>query len=320
MSIDASSVDNGWTPPHWAVFAFETLGFAASLVAMRLHPPRLPPRPRVRLPMLLLWARAAAWASLSAALFRHLTLVGPLALRKYTVWNALLQWVYYASCLGGQAHELIDRMEPAGAGEAIALTSRDSRTWNDGSTAAGFSGGGEPLPVWTAPQLQGPLLAVVLPNAMVISGVTWLVLYPRLPDEQQLHLLSPHSLVEHGGSCLLLIAEASLLRAELAPHPEAALTLVFAFGLWHEVWHAATAETIYPFMSYDDPGAPLRSAALALTHLVTHLVICRASRCGTRCGSNVATAGEAAARREPRPGEPATELRSRPGGASRVWS
>ena len=98
-----------------------------------------------------------------------------------------------------------------------------------------------------------------------------------LPEQQQ-HLLGAHSLVEHGGGALPAAIEL-LPRQPIPTNAGVVALLLFAFGLWHEVWHAATSEVMYPFLDYDEPTAPLMYAALVVAYVATNLAVCRLSRC-----------------------------------------
>ena len=132
---------------------------------------------------------------------------------------------------------------------------------------------------WPLPVLHPPLLSLCLSNQLALSACTWLLLYPAVPPSQQQHLLGAHSLVEHGGGALLAAIELLLLRQPIPTNAGAVALLLFAFGLWHEVWHAATSEVMYPFLDYDEPTAPLMYATLVVAYVATNLAVCRLSRC-----------------------------------------
>ena len=163
---------------------------------------------------------------------------------------------------------------------------------------------------WPLPALHPPLLSLCLSNQLALSACTWLLLYPAVPPEQQQHLLGAHSLVEHGGGALLAAIELLLLRQPIPTNAGAVALLLFAFGLWHEVWHAATSEVMYPFLDYDEPTAPdvrrarrrvrrdqpRRVPPLALRQVSAAAAAVRARRVCLRVGRR---AGEASPKVEP---------------------
>ena len=253
---------------HAAILAFETAGFIISVAAVvarasaskrRTIRPVPAPYPRA-----LLALRIFATIVLLAALIRHALLVGLRAARKFTVWNALLLTAYFSSCL-----------MPA---LSAAVPDDDDDDDDDGETALLVPTVFDRA-AWPLPALHPPLLSLCLSNQLALSACTWLLLYPAVPPEQQQHLLGAHSLVEHGGGALLAAIELLLLRQPIPTNAGAVALLLFAFGLWHEVWHAATSEVMYPFLDYDEPTAPLMYAALVVAYVATNLAVCRLSRC-----------------------------------------
>ena len=253
---------------HAAILAFETAGFIISVAAVvarasaskrRTIRPVAAPYPRA-----LLAIRIFATIVLLAALIRHASLVGLRAARKFTVWNALLLTAYFSSCL-----------MPA---LSAAVPDDDDDDDDDGETALLVPTVFDRA-AWPLPALHPPLLSLCLSNQLALSACTWLLLYPAVPPEQQQHLLGAHSLVEHGGGALLAAIELLLLRQPIPTNAGAVALLLFAFGLWHEVWHAATSEVMYPFLDYDEPTAPLMYAALVVAYVATNLAVCRLSRC-----------------------------------------
>ena len=254
---------------HAAILAFETAGFIISVTAVvarasaskrRTIRPVPAPWPRA-----LLALRIFATIILLAALIRHASLVGIRAARKFTVWNALLLTAYFSSCL-------------MPALSAAVPDADDDNDEDDGETALLVPTVFDRA-AWPLPALHPPLLSLCLSNQLALSACTWLLLYPAVPPEQQQHLLGAHSLVEHGGGALLAAIELLLLRQPIPTNAGAVALLLFAFGLWHEVWHAATSEVMYPFLDYDEPTAPLMYAALVVAYVATNVAVCRLSRC-----------------------------------------
>ena len=253
---------------HAAILAFETAGFIISVTAVvarasaskrRTIRPVPAPWPRA-----LLALRIFATIILLAALIRHASLVGIRAARKFTVWNALLLTAYFSSCL---LPEL----------SAAVADDDDDNDEDDGETALLVPTVFDRA-AWPLPALHPPLLSLCLSNQLALSACTWLLLYPAVPPEQQQHLRPEAPLVEHGGGALLAAIELLLLRQPIPTNAGAVALLLFAFGLWHEVWHAATGSDV-SILDYDEPTAPLMYAALVVAYVATNVAVCRLSRC-----------------------------------------
>ena len=142
-----------------------------------------------------------------------------------------------------------------------------------------------------------------------------------MPPEQQQHLLGAHSLVEHGGGALLA-AIGLLLRQPIPTNAGAVALLLFAFGLWHEVWHAATSSDV-SILDYDEPTAPLMYAALVVAYVATNLAV-PPSRCARSAAAaavrarrvrlRAADAAASVSKVEPPAGGPARRLGRPPDG------